>query len=234
LGVINRLPQASLAQFNQFFVTNTSHDREAAFFKESLRKLRHEIEMSKAQSFLFMSLKEREGKSFVVAALAHALALKHKKVLLIDMNFKNNTLTLLTSATVPKTNLNNNIITSNQLPTTATNATDLGFQINLSEVDIIGNKGGYQSPSELLSGVDFIRKVEYFKTQYDYVFFEVAAINNYSDTRELVPYVEKIIPILDATTKISSKDAEGIAFMNSLNGKMLGAILNKADLKQLS
>lgn len=233
IGIINRLPQKSLSQFNQFFISDTSHDKEATFFKESLRKLRHEIEMSKGRTFLFMSLKDREGKSFVVAALSHALTLKNKKVLLIDMNFKNNTLTLLTSPSMPKNTVNNSIANTN-LPISTPNGTDLGFQISLPDVDIIGNKGGHQSPSELLAGVDFMRKIEYFKTQYDYIFFEVAALNKYSDTRELVPYVEKIVPILDATTHISSKDTEGIEFMSRLNGKMLGAILNKADLQQLS
>jgi Mrp family chromosome partitioning ATPase len=217
------LSNNNLANFNQFFQTSTLENRDTEFFKESLRRLRHDIETSGGRSFLFVSLKPNEGKSFLVAALAHSLGLKNKKILLIDTNFKNNTLTSLTSSVLPKGEAQKSLGTSSEL----------GFPINLSDVDIIGNKGGHQSPSELLAGVDFRRKVDGFKEQYDYIFLEAASVSSFSDARELADYVDKIVPVFDATTKLKDTDREGVAFLRRLNGKLLGGVLNKADLKQI-
>ncbi len=225
LGILNKLSPSSLNNFNQFFTTSTFENRETEFFKESLRRLRHDVESSGGRSFLFVSLKPNEGKSFLVAALAHALGLKNKKILLIDTNFKNNTLTSLTSSVLPKGDA--------KAQKSLGVASELGFPINLAEVDIIGNKGGHQSPSELLAGVDFRQKVDNFKGQYDYIFLEAASVSSFSDARELADFVDKVIPVFDATTKLKDSDREGVAFLRRLNGKLLGGVLNKADLKQI-
>ena len=45
------------------------------------------IENSGAKSFLFISPKEGEGKSFLIVLLAYALSLNNRKVLIIDTNF---------------------------------------------------------------------------------------------------------------------------------------------------
>ena len=126
----------------------------------------------------------------------------------------------------------NNPVTSEVkvLPST----TALGFTINMPTVDIIGNKGGHNSPSELLSGVDFKKKIEDLGQNYDYIFLEAAALGKYSDALELVDFVEKVIPIFDASTSLSGKDDNGLAFLKTLKDKVLGGVLNKADLNNLN
>ena len=163
----------------------------------------------------------------MVASLAYALTLKSKKVLIIDTNFKNNTLTGLSI----KPFVDNPV--ANQVETLPT-ATRLGFDIHMPTVDIIGNKGGHNSPSELLSGVDFKRKMAHLGQNYDYIFLEAAALNKYSDARELVDFVEKVIPVFDATTALTSADDNGLQFLNSLGDQVLGGVLNKADMKNLN
>ena len=69
--------------------------------------------------------------------------------------------------------------------------------------------------------------------EYDYIFLEAACLNQYSDALELVDFVEKVIPVFDATTSISQTDENGIAFLKSLGDKVLGGVLNKAELKIL-
>jgi uncharacterized protein involved in exopolysaccharide biosynthesis/Mrp family chromosome partitioning ATPase len=228
IGVVNKLPNKLLTDFNNFFDRNT-RQKDAEYFKEALRRIRHAIEGSGAQSFLFVSPKPQEGKSFLIGALAHSLMIKNKKVLIIDTNFKNNTLTGLQT----KAFLNNPIADSSarRMPGT----TDLGFPLNLPKVDIIGNKGGHNSPSELLSGVDFRRKVEEFKKTYDYIFLESAAMNAYSDARELIDFSDKVICVFDASTALHKADKETIDFLHVIDrGEMfLGGILNKAEMKNI-
>jgi polysaccharide biosynthesis transport protein len=226
LGLLNRLKQSNLNNFNHFFKENTKVP-ESEYFKESLRKIRHEIEVSGSKTFLFVSVKPREGKSFLAATLAYTLSLKNKKVLIVDTNFKNNTLTGLSA----KTFQNNPIAgDARRLPGTS----DLGFQILIPTVDIIGNKGGYNSPSELLSGVDFAKKMEEFKAQYDFIFLEAAHMNSFSDAHELVDFVEKVIPVFDASTSIKPYDQDGINYLKGLGTKILGAVLNKVEMKNIN
>ncbi|MBL7815829.1 MAG: hypothetical protein JNL70_12515 [Saprospiraceae bacterium] len=224
LAALNKLSVKKWNNFDHFF-NDATNNKEVEFFKESLRKIRHDIEASGAKSFLVTSLKDQEGKSFLIAALAYSFTLKHKKVLIIDTNFKNNTLSNLSVK-----NLENNIATTEF----QTNTTSLGFTINIPSVDIIGNKGGHNSPSELLSGVDFKKKIEDLGTRYDYIFLEAAAMNKYSDALELVDYVDKVIPLFDATSSMNSKDENSIVWLKSLKNKVLGGVLNKADLKNLN
>ena len=226
LAAVNKLNVKKWRDFDTFFNQATG-SKEAEYFKESLRKIRHGIESSGAKSFLFTSLKPQEGKSFLIASLAYSFTLKNKKVLIIDTNFKNNTLTGLTTKPIDNTHVNTDVQAT-------PNMTTLGFNINIPNVDIIGNKGGHNSPSELLSGVDFKKKIADLGLRYDYIFLEAAAMNKYSDALELEDFVDKIIPVYDATTDLTSKDEAGLNFLKSLNGKVLGGILNKADLKNLN
>jgi Mrp family chromosome partitioning ATPase len=226
LSVLNRLNSRQYITFDILFSVPES-DKTAAFFKESMRKIRHEIETSEAKSFLFASLKDQEGKSFLAGGLAYMLALKNKKVLIIDTNFKNNTLT-----SVSAQHLENLLLTEGE--ENAINATRLDIDIIMPKVDIIGNKGGKNSPSELLAGVDFAKKMRELGRQYDYIFLEASCLNKYSDARELVEFVDKVVPVFDATTAITEKDAEGIAYLKSLGDKLLGCVLNKVELKNLN
>jgi polysaccharide biosynthesis transport protein len=226
LSGVNELNPKKWSSFDSFFKQEVSK-KDTDYFKESLRKIRHDIEASGAKSFLFTSLKDQEGKSFMVAALAYSFTLKAKKVLVIDTNFKNNTLSGLSV----KPFANNPVTSAVQSTTTATR---LNFEINMPTVDIIGNQGGHNSPSELLSGVDFKRKIAELGSAYDYIFLEASALNKYTDARELVDFVEKVIPVFDATTSLTKVDDNGVNFLHSLGDKVLGSILNKANLRNLN
>lgn len=226
LAAVPLLDRKEWRDFDSFFKNNAPRN-DTDNFKESVRKIRHDIESSNEKTFLFASLKEQEGKSFMVATLAYTFTLKSKKVLIIDTNFKNNTLTSLSV----KPFIDNPVTSEVQtLPT----ATRLEFVINIPTVDIIGNQGGHNSPSELLSGVDFKRKMRELAKNYDYIFLEAACLNKYSDARELIDFVEKVIPVFDATTTLSQTDNNGLAFLHSLGDKVLGGVLNKANFKSLN
>lgn len=226
LSTINQLNAKKSDNFDQFFKQNDVR-KDTEYFKESLRKVRHDIEASGAKSFLFTSLKDQEGKSFMVAALAYSFTLKSKKVLIIDTNFKNNTLTGLSVKPFM-----DNPVTS--MVKTSDTSTRLDFTINIPTVDIIGNQGGHNSPSELLSGVDFKRKMADLGKVYDYIFLEAAALNKYSDARELVDFVDKVIPVFNANTALTKTDENSLSFLHSLGNKVLGSVLNKTNLKNLN
>jgi polysaccharide biosynthesis transport protein len=231
LGVVNHLNDRKVINFDYLYADESGVDKDSDYFKEALRKVRHEIESSGSKSFLFVSLKEQEGKSFMAAALAHSLTMKNQRVLIIDTNFKNNTLSGMTiNELEPASTLNT---TQNGMAVYQNKGSRLSIDINIPSVSIIGNKGGNNSPSELLSGINFRKKVYDLGKNYDYVFLEAACLNKYSDARELVDTVEKVIPIFDAKTSISQVDEDNISFLKTLGNRVLGCVLNKADLKTL-
>jgi polysaccharide biosynthesis transport protein len=227
MGTLRKLNARKTINFDYLFQSeNTSKQEE--HFKETLRKIRTEIEGSNAKSFLFTSLKDQEGKSFLIAGLAYSFAMKQKKVLIIDTNFKNNT---LTGMSVTPTE-NQYSVTENGAQMSAS-TTRLSIDIDLKDATIIGNKGGFNSPSELLAGVDFKKKIRDLGKQFDYIFLEAACLGKYSDARELIDYVDKIIPVFDASTTLSATEEDALAFYKSQGDKMMGSILNKVETKNI-
>ena len=67
-------------------------------FRESIRKLRYEIETSEKKIFLFTSTKKNQGKTTLIQALGYSMSLSKKKILIVDTNFSNNDLTLQSDA----------------------------------------------------------------------------------------------------------------------------------------
>ena len=104
---------------------------------------------------------------------------------------------------------------------------------NHKGINIIGNSQGDSSPSEIFAGRDFGKMMDELSSNYDYIFLEGSSLNNYSDTKELVEYVDKVIPVFSATSVIKQLDRESISYLKSLNGKLMGAVLNGIEMKEL-
>lgn len=231
LGTLNKVDTDKLDL--KYLFSSNGQNKTLDTFKESLRNIRYLIETSNANRFLFTSTKKQEGKTFLIMTLAHALTIKDKKILIVDTNFKNNTLTKMSKQTIEENLLNSKLLGENDLSAEFV-SNQIHDPFNLENVDIIGNKGSYQSPSEVFAGKDFDKFLEGLEEHYDYIFFESASMNNYSDTKELTQYVDKVIAVFGAENDIKSNDKESIDYLNNLGNKFMGAILNKMDLRNLS
>jgi len=201
-------------------------------FKESVRNLRFAMEDSGAKKFLFTSTKKEEGKTFLMLNLAHTLKLKGKKVLLVDTNFKNNSLTQMSHATRQERTASRLIGESDLEEDFVTTSTNTAFHVE--DVDILGNKGSYLSPSEVFAGKDFNHMINRLADEYDYIFLEGAAMNHYSDSKELIDFVDKVIVVFAADSEIKQADKTDLSFLRGLGNKFMGAVLNKVNLKDLN
>ncbi len=221
----------------QHLFAHTQIDPDLEVFKENIRKLRTALENSGGKSFLFTSPKEQEGKSFLIVLLAYAFSLNNKRILIIDTNFKNNTLSgfktksFIEITTDPTGSYLGSIGTGRkQLASGQESQEEDPY---LKNIDIVGNKGGSQSPSEVLAGKDFKKVMEQYGKKYDYIFMEAAAMNKFSDARELQPYADKVLAVFSSQSPISNADKDTFEFLRKLNGQMLGGILNHVDLKNI-
>lgn len=241
LGSLNQL-KAKKLDLGEVFTSNTKNLSLEAY-KESLRKIRNNIETSGSKSFLFTSAKNNEGKTFALLSLAYSLTQKNKRILIIDTNFKHNSLTQFSNKALDENPLYNGTLENKGGSTRGMKAAgwlrnkakQQGTQIILNgKVDIIGNKQSSYSPSEILADKNFPQLIDNFEQKYDYIFLEGAALNEYSDTRELVGFADKVIAIFDARTTLNRTDKESLDYLNSLGDKFMGGILNQVDLKNLS
>ncbi len=231
IGSLNKVKDSNLDLKKLF--ASFSDNKNLENFKESLRKLRYAFEETNASTFLFTSTKEGEGKTFLILTLAYALTLKDKKILLIDTNFKNNTLTRMSNEKIQDNLLHTRLIGENNLADQF-EAKKIKNMFNLDNVDIIGNRGTSHSPSEFFAGRDFQNFISDLKDNYDYIFMEGASLNKYSDTRELARFADKIVAVFSAESEIKDADKESIDYLLSKEEKFFGSILNKIDLKNLN
>ena len=238
LGWINNVETKGL-DLKSLFKSKSSEATEN--FKQSLRKIRFEIESSGAKVILVTSTKSGEGKTFIILSLAYSLSLLNKRTLVIDTNFRNNSLSrmLIAPATFQKmlqqdgqakllTNIageNNNTEQSNK---------NIISRTSDANIDVIGSSVGSDSPSEILAGKDFAGMINQLRNQYDYIIMEGASLNQFSDSKELLSFADKVLAVFSADSTLGTTDRESIDFIKNLKNSFLGAILNKVDMKNVA
>jgi uncharacterized protein involved in exopolysaccharide biosynthesis/Mrp family chromosome partitioning ATPase len=235
------LPVMDVAKLNWDEIFSAGNNSKPSTLSEEIRKIRFEIDNHMARVLLVTSVREGQGKSFFIIALAYSLGLLKKRVLIIDTNLRNNT---LTRTFVVKPNLKlilENFATNGKLlkagPANG-NGADEG-QAAVEEgliskttnplIDIIGNKKSQLSPSEVIPKGDFKILLTWLKSQYDYIILEGSALDKFSDSKELLGFVDLVIPVFAADATVETKDTEVLNFLKSLQGQLGPAVLNKVE-----
>jgi hypothetical protein len=96
-------------------------------------------------------------------------------------------------------------------------------------IDIIGNKKSRLSPSEIIPGGDFRVLLGWLNSTYDYILLEGPALNVFSDTKELIQFVDLIIPVFSATSSINQPDTDSITYLKTLKDRLGPAVLNMVE-----
>lgn len=201
-------------------------------FRESIRKLRFEIEKTGKQIFLFTSTKKGMGKTTLIQALSYGLSLSHKKILIIDTNFSNNDLTVQLSANPDLEKTDYSAFDEKALIAKVKKHASVSQYSD--NIYVIGSEGGDYTPSEIFPKNNLLKNLHILKNEFDYIFLEGPPLNDFSDSRELAQYAEKIIAVFSASHSMKLIDKESIKFYNELGDKFCGAILNKVDLQNIN
>ncbi|MBX3241124.1 MAG: hypothetical protein KIT80_16575 [Chitinophagaceae bacterium] len=197
-------------------------------FLEFLRKLRYELENSSKSIFLITSTEPQQGKTMLVQALSYILSLGKKKVLIIDTNFCNNDITVGTNASPVLENFE-----LNGKPFDKASINSFVTKSSVEGIDVIGCKGGDYTPSEILPKNHLLKYLGQLKSEYDFILLEGAPLNEYTDTKELLPFVDGMIAVFSAEADFTTADKESIKFLESKKEKFIGAILNKIEEQNL-
>jgi Mrp family chromosome partitioning ATPase/uncharacterized protein involved in exopolysaccharide biosynthesis len=197
---------------------------EFGLFMENLRKLRFELANSGKKIFLVTSTRTKEGKSTVIEALANSLSLTKKRVLLVDANFSNNTLTQKFEAKPTLEQFSfagqGNVIDKFWGITSMT---------TIPNTDLVGCSGGNYTPSEVLPKNNLFEHLPKIAESYDFVFVEGAALNNHADSKELAAWVDGIIVVFSAKSSFGQADKDAVQYLNSTGDKFVGTVLNNVE-----
>jgi Mrp family chromosome partitioning ATPase len=68
-------------------------------------------------------------------------------------------------------------------------------------------------------------------SEYDYILLEGPALNQHADSQELIKYVTGVVAVFSAEETVGTNDTVMIQYLEELNEKLIGAVLNKVDLK---
>ncbi|HYE55369.1 MAG TPA: hypothetical protein VD996_11010, partial [Chitinophagaceae bacterium] len=227
LSTINKvdLKKKDVAAF--FDPASPLKEKETTFL-ENLRKLRYEIETSGKKTFLFTSNKPKEGKSTIMEALANSFSRSKKKVLLIDSNFSNNSITRRFEA---KPTLEQFSINGEKNP--LEKFWNITSVTNIPNVDVVGCQEGNYTPSEVLPKNNLLENLPALSNHYDYIFIEGAALNNHADSKELSKYVDGIVSVFSSKSVLRQTDKESIHFLRKTGDKYVGAVLNGVEAENL-
>jgi len=216
---------------NTYTSTDSEETNRNNTFRESLRKLRYEIETSGKKVFLFTSTKKGQGKTTIIQALSYSMSLSKKRVLIIDTNFCNPDLTIqLDAEPVLEKIIPQNFDDKNLVEEIKKHSKDLG----IGSIYAIGSAGGDYTPSEILPRENLLHYLQTLTSYFDYIFLEGPPLNDFSDSKELVQYVEGVIAVFSAQDVIKQIDRQSISFFKELNGKFAGSILNMVDMKNVN
>jgi polysaccharide biosynthesis transport protein len=221
IGTID-LDKKSLQEYFDFTRRSDRENNKLSFI-ENMRKLRFEIERSGKRIILLTSTKPQEGKTTILESLAHTFSMSKKKVLLIDANFSNNTLTRDFSARPTL------ISFSVREPENPDKIWNITTATNINSVDAIGCEEGNYTPSEILPKNNLLDNIEKFKQHYDYILIEAAALNTHADSKEIMAFVEGIVLVFSAKNALGEMDRESISFLEEQRSKFIGAVLNNVD-----
>ena len=216
---------------NTYTSTDSEDTNRNNIFRESLRKLRYEIETSGKKVFLFTSTKKGQGKTTIIQALAYSMSLSKKRVLIIDTNFCNPDLTVqLDAEPILEKIIPQNFDDRNLVEEIKKHSKNL----SIGSIYAIGSAGGDYTPSEILPRENLLHHLQTLTSYFDYIFLEGPPLNDFSDSKELVQYVEGVIAVFSAQDVIKQIDRQSISFFKELNGKFSGSILNMVDMKNVN
>ncbi|MBC7421961.1 MAG: AAA family ATPase, partial [Ferruginibacter sp.] len=191
-------------------------------FKNNIRKLRFELLNSGSKVFLFTSAQNGTGKSTIIEALATSLTHSNKKVLIMDMNFSNNSLTRFF-----ETNLYIQDVIPQDGQQLNVEYNELAGKTLYANMYIIGCVERNTSPFEMFNSHQLNAFISQVKDKYDFILLEGASLNNYADSKELALSVDAVFTVFSADNAVTQIDKISNQFIAELKGKHYGVILNK-------
>jgi len=211
LGSLNMISGAKPDLKKLWDVENRQRMQE---YKELLRSVRFEIDQElKGEKVLgITSLGPGEGKTLVATSLAYSYSAINKKVLLIDGNFSNPTL----SKTIqPKVFVEDYFRTSSYI------------ERDNSAISVIGNRGGDITLLEINDEKNILQEFNDLRSRYDIILIDLPPLDSLNQSKEWILFTNKVIAVYEANRVITRSHSQYIDYLKHLHNKFSGWVLNK-------
>ena len=192
-------------------------------FREQIKQLRFEVENSEQKSFLITGYHPGSGKSTIAQALAGSFSIKNNRILLVDSNFHNNTISQRYHAGDVLENLElkgNSEVTNKQIIESLTRSGD-------DELYILGCGIGDHTPDEILPKNNVLAYLKHNNDLFDYVLIDGASLSVGPDSKELLKYVDAVILVYAADQPLTEEDRKLLNFLQKQKVNILGTVLNR-------
>jgi succinoglycan biosynthesis transport protein ExoP len=203
---------------------NPDSTSEQQLFKNQMRSIRYEIDSElhsgeteiqpEGKVLAITSMNRAEGKSLIAMSLASAYALANKRVLVVDGNFDNPS---LTNAAFNKVFLEDFFRDSDAVIQSPDN----------SLISLLGNQGGDSSLLEKSSETTIRQKMDQLKKNFDIIIIETQPLSMMNKAKEWIQFADKVIAVFEANQSITQDKKAYINYLRTLNSKFIGLIMNK-------
>lgn len=190
-------------------------------FKELLRSIRFEIDQElKGEKILAItSIGEGEGKTLLATSLAYSYAAINKKVLLVDGNFNNPT-------------ISNTIKPQLYIEDYFRNSSYIEKDGNV--ISVLGNRGGDISLLEINDERHIQNELNDLKSRYDMILIDLPPLDSLNKSKEWLLFSNKAIAVFEANKSITRSQSQYIDYLKNLNNKFAGWVLNKSSVEAKS
>ena len=193
-------------------------------FKEAFKKFRHRFEESAKKhgykTILFTSAMENEGKTTIITNLAISLAMKDKKVLLLDLDIIKPSIHKLLKLNVSK-NINNCVV--KDLPWESQ-----VYKYKQSSLDVIPTIAVEDKPEEFLKSSKLKNILDEAREKYDYVLIDTAPMGNLSDAVIINEHTDASILIIKQGCATCGFIEENIFRLSNAKDNLIGCVYNSS------
>jgi len=193
-----------------------------AGFKEQVKQLRYEVEHASKKMLLVAGYHAGSGRTMITECLAGGLSLSNRKVLMVDANFRNNTLTQKYSA---KSVVESYKAHANQAVNDKAIAS-VSVSGGSKNVFVIGCDKGEYTPGEVLPEHNLFTCLR-GDNDFDYVLIDCSSLSQGPDCKELLQYIDAVILVFAADQPLTEEDKKLISFLDRNGVDILGAVLNR-------
>ncbi|GHB61416.1 exopolysaccharide transport family protein [Persicitalea jodogahamensis] len=212
LGRINRISDnGALRGFDEL----EASDESTLLFKDLVRSIRYEIdeEVANPKIVAVSSLHDHAGKTDLTYGLAWAYARINQRVLVVDGNFSQPT---ISSQAKAKAELGDFF-------------TRQDSYLYPDSVDFLSTVGGDMSLLEIADERTLREKFAHLKEQYDVVLIETPALTTTNQAKEWMLFADRIVVVFRYGRAFMEDDKSKLEYLRSRNGQLSGWILTGTD-----
>lgn len=191
---------------------------------EAMKTLRTNLQFSaeNVSVVALTSVNASEGKSTIAFQLAASLAESGKRVLLMDADMRKNTL-------VSRLGIAGNAVGLSHCLTGLVSVNDALLETDVPGMYVLVAGAKVPNSAELLSGKNFKRIIQGFRSVFDYVIVDSAPLGQVVDCAVIAAEMDGVLMVVDSTANSYKLERRVKEQLEKAGGKVLGVVLNRVD-----